>query len=423
MAEILREKRDISGIIAAHRSELMHRDAAANKGSYGRLLIMAGSRGMAGAAYLSGLAAFRSGIGMVKYLAPEANRIILQTMLPEAMYESWEQKAYTDRAGDFCASGKASVCGNGGGTNDGVYESDVYDGSAHGSYIDKEKLDAGLDWADYVIIGPGLSKSEEARETVRLLFDEDITERLHKKKLVIIDADALNIIADEGLDLKRLAAPDCQNIVITPHIMEMLRLIRNATAVDKVCCGSPSYDESRESDSSGIRPNELVSLHRESSCGTASDSCRYIKLLKEFTDTESIKQAPEEAAAAFAALKGINVILKDNETAIAELVSTAAAKPYDGLENAGTAADVSIRTMLLSPGCGAMAKAGSGDTLCGFIAGTAAVLKENITDALPVSVYLHGRAGCLAAEEKGEHSILAGDIAEHAGAAIKSLFT
>ena len=417
MAEIFREKRDISGIIAEHRAELMHRAAAANKGSYGRLLIIAGSCGMAGAAYLSGLAAFRSGIGMVKYLAPEANRIILQTMLPEAMYESWEQKAYTDMAVDRCASGKAAAYASSGTTN-----GDVYDGSTQGSYIDKEKLDAGLDWADYVIIGPGLSKSEEAREAVRLLFDEDITERLHKKKLVIIDADALNIIADEGLDLKRLVAPDCQNIVITPHIMEMLRLIRSAAAADKADSGSPSHDEKSGKDSSLVMTKKPGSPYTDRSFGAASGDYEYIKRLRKFTDTESIKRVPEEAAAAFAALKGINVILKDNETAIAELVRTAA-KPYNGPENAGTKADrVSIRTMLLSPGCGAMAKAGSGDTLCGFIAGTAAVLKGNITDALPVSVYLHGRAGCLAAEEKGEHSILAGDIADHAGAAIVSLF-
>lgn len=56
------------------------RAAYSNKGSFGRVLIAGGSVGMAGAAYLSALAAYRSGAGLCDILSPEENRIILQTL-------------------------------------------------------------------------------------------------------------------------------------------------------------------------------------------------------------------------------------------------------------------------------------------------------------------------------------------------------
>ena len=82
---------EIWRLVEKHRRALEVRAHEANKGTYGRLLIIAGSNGMAGAAYLAGLAAFRCGIGMVRYLGPSCNRTILQTLLPEAMYSSYEQ--------------------------------------------------------------------------------------------------------------------------------------------------------------------------------------------------------------------------------------------------------------------------------------------------------------------------------------------
>ena len=314
---------ELKMLVKKHRARLMARDHNANKGTYGKLLIIAGSKGMAGAAFLSGLAAYRMGTGMVKYFGTEDNRIILQTLLPEAMYESWE-------------------C------------------DKNPEYIDIDKLKKCLYWADYVIIGPGLSKSREAKEIIRLIFKTEITERLQEKKLVILDADALNIIAEEGLDLSLLNRFEddeekkaaVSNIVITPHAAEMERLIK------------------------AERPAS-------------------------FTDISAIKKSPEKAAGLYGRLHGVNVILKDAETVV--YISNG-------------------KVLSINSGCGAMAKAGSGDVLCGFIAGTAAVLKGDILDALPIAVYLHGTAGCIAAKEKGEHGILARDIAEAAGKAIAKTY-
>ncbi|MBQ8474239.1 MAG: NAD(P)H-hydrate epimerase, partial [Clostridia bacterium] len=64
---------------------LPERPRNANKGTCGRVLIVGGAKGMCGAVYLSALAAYRSGAGLVEVFCDEANRIPLQTLLPEAV--------------------------------------------------------------------------------------------------------------------------------------------------------------------------------------------------------------------------------------------------------------------------------------------------------------------------------------------------
>lgn len=90
-----------------------------NKGTFGKVLLIAGSEGMCGAAYLSAAAALKSSAGMVKIQTVEANRIPLQTLLPEAMITC-----------DF----------------------------------DEKKNQAMLDWCDVLVIGPGLGTGAQSRE-------------------------------------------------------------------------------------------------------------------------------------------------------------------------------------------------------------------------------------------------------------------
>lgn len=197
---------DTKEVFLSYREAFSERDRRANKGSYLKLLIAAGSAGMAGAAYLSGLAAYRSGIGMVKYLGPEKNRGILQTLLPEAMYE-----AYEPEAPDFAKRLKAQAA-------------------------------KCLSWADIVILGPGLSKEAPAvrltEEILRGIADmrsgktadggrlDEKTERTEEKPAafsapyLIIDADALNILSER----RELTALLDQNMVLTPHVGELARL-------------------------------------------------------------------------------------------------------------------------------------------------------------------------------------------------------
>lgn len=156
---------------------LPKRPRDSHKGTFGRVLVIAGSKGMAGAAYLSGKAAYISGCGLVKIFTPEENRIILQGLLPEAMVS-----AYDDSWGD--------------------------------SLDTKEKLKQEMDWADVIIMGPGLSQSDIAEVIVDFVLKESTVP-------MVLDADALNILAKNMDRLKSHKAP----IILTPHIGEMKRLL------------------------------------------------------------------------------------------------------------------------------------------------------------------------------------------------------
>jgi len=160
-----------------------------NKGTYGRVLILAGSDGMSGAAYLSALAAYRTGAGLVKFLTHSNNRIILQTLLPEAVYEGYD--ASTDI---------------------------------------KSLLERNVNWADIIVLGPGLGTSDLSvsvvAETFAAIHDiwPDTAER--KQPLLIVDADGLNIVSRHPeLKDKLNDIAGALPVIITPHPMEMSRLM------------------------------------------------------------------------------------------------------------------------------------------------------------------------------------------------------
>ena len=336
--------RNIDDILDKRVVELAKRDINANKGTYGRLLIIAGSKGMAGAAYLCGLAAFKTGVGMVKYLGPEENRVILQTLLPEAMYESI---AYTEDR----FSGQVSNISN------------------------------CLSWADALILGPGLSKSDEARNLIRQIFTAENVDIIKGLRLTVIDADALNIIAEERLDLSMLTERSRSNVVITPHAAEMARLVNAFSG-------------------------------------------------KNALKVKDIKNDPEGCAADFSMRFNVTVVLKDAKTTVVTAAALIAAEaPAKSVmsgnaetEETGLSAEAALRPEIIriDSGSPAMAKAGSGDVLCGFIAGVSAVLSWELKDSVPLAVYMHGRAGSVAAQKKGVHSILTRDIAEYANEAFLS---
>jgi NAD(P)H-hydrate epimerase len=152
-------------------SILPARTAHSNKGTYGKLLIIAGSTNMAGAAYFSAKAAYRTGCGLVKIYTPEENRVTLQTLLPEAVLETYNSRP------------------------------------------DEEQLMQSLKWADAVVMGPGMGTSNQAARMLTFVL-QNISVPL------LLDADALNILAKEP---ETLLLPHL-DIVITPHLGEMARL-------------------------------------------------------------------------------------------------------------------------------------------------------------------------------------------------------
>ena len=64
---------------------LPERPEDSHKGTYGRQLVIAGSKGMSGAAFFNAAAAYAAGAGLVQIYTPEENRPILQQLLPEAI--------------------------------------------------------------------------------------------------------------------------------------------------------------------------------------------------------------------------------------------------------------------------------------------------------------------------------------------------
>jgi NAD(P)H-hydrate epimerase len=85
----------------------------AHKGQLGRVVIVAGRPGMAGASVLAGMGALRAGAGMAVLVAPDANRQIIQTAIPEALYEDRDSVD-----GDVFAKADAIVAGPGMGMDD-----------------------------------------------------------------------------------------------------------------------------------------------------------------------------------------------------------------------------------------------------------------------------------------------------------------
>ena len=262
----------------------------ANKGSYRHVLVIAGSNGMSGAAFLSSMAAYRSGAGLVRILTVSKNRTILQTLLPEAIITTYEEREAFESKD--CLLSKIKQC---------------------------------LDWASVVVLGPGLSTEYYAKIIVEYVLSECYVP-------MIIDADALNIIAYDNSLTKYYT----DNIIITPHIGEMSSLI--------------------------IIPIEDI----------LADTQKYAK--------------------EYANKYGITVVLKSHKSVIA-------AKEDTFINESGTPA---------------MAKAGSGDVLCGIIAGMFCLgIEDDLAVAL--GVYIHGLAGKLAGQKQGEHSIIARDILDNIG--------
>ena len=179
------------------------RDPGGNKGTFGKILIIAGSFSMCGAALLCAEACMRAGAGMVKIFTREENRVIIQEKLPEAMLT--------------------------------VYSALPGEGSGRGEASRKlaESLKKDPDWADAVAIGPAIGRDDEAGILVETLLDavmenSDTAGRRRGKELrgIVIDADALRIIAsDPELDNKMRKRKRETECILTPHLAEFADLV------------------------------------------------------------------------------------------------------------------------------------------------------------------------------------------------------
>jgi ADP-dependent NAD(P)H-hydrate dehydratase / NAD(P)H-hydrate epimerase len=164
------------------RSLLEPRAADSHKGDFGRVLVVAGSRGKTGAAHLAGMGALRAGAGLVTVGTPASCLPIVASLSAELMTEALEESA---------------------------------DGQVDARAV--ERIAANTQ--DVIACGPGLGRGAGAGEFVRALLDR-------VEVPLVLDADALTVLAD---DPGRLVGRDDRDIVITPHPGEMARLVGATT--------------------------------------------------------------------------------------------------------------------------------------------------------------------------------------------------
>ena len=147
------------------------RNPFAHKGNFGHALLIAGSYGKTGAAVLSAKACLRSGVGLLSCHIPAGGYAILQTSVPEAM-------VMTDFNSSF-----------------------------------NTKVDADLAKYNAIGIGPGIGTASETNTLLKEIFDT-------YRGPVVLDADALNIMASQKDWLKSIPAGS----ILTPHPKEFERL-------------------------------------------------------------------------------------------------------------------------------------------------------------------------------------------------------
>lgn len=276
-----------------------------DKGKCGKILIAAGSKDMGGAVCMSAGAAYRSGAGLVRVYTHSANRDVLLGAVPEAIP---------------------------------LVYSDIYTDE------DEKALKASCQWADCIVAGPGLSCDDTARHILRIVLENA------DGKVVIMDADALNIVAADkefrGLvkNFAKRRIKDCAKnrdgtescgcIIVTPHVGEMSRLLGK--------------------------------------------------------DIPSIKENPVESAADLANELSVICVLKDARTVITD-------GKYIYINTTGNSG---------------MATAGSGDVLTGIMAGMAEAGFDTYFEAAVMAANVHGVSGDMCRLRLGAYGMKAWDIIE-----------
>lgn len=157
---------------------LNERDPESHKNDYGNALLVAGSRGMMGAALLAARACMRSGVGLLTVRVPRCGYEIMQLGIPEAKCETDER---SDRH----------------------------------SYIE---VPANV---DAIAIGPGLGLHGDTQQALSQLLERGFTTPGLPDPALVLDADALNCLALHPELLKLLP----RDTILTPHPGEARRLL------------------------------------------------------------------------------------------------------------------------------------------------------------------------------------------------------
>lgn len=168
------------------RQLLPKREDNTSKGSFGRLLVITGSDKYRGAASLSLSAALRGGAGYTVYMGTEALCAHLSPTYPEAIYE------------------KISP-------TDSITDEQI------------EKIVKASEKASATIIGSGSYASDGLYRLVTALLRAS-------GGTLLLDADAINVLADKGEEGRRILASSTRTVVLTPHPLEFARLSGNTVS-------------------------------------------------------------------------------------------------------------------------------------------------------------------------------------------------
>ena len=153
------------------------RSPLSHKGDYGKVGIIAGSPGFSGAAIMASRAALRSGAGLITLFHPAGMELIFETQLLEVMTyaipDTLESEGFTE-------------------------------------FFKK------LNSMDVLLVGPGIGTSNETVKLVKTILQK-------WDKLLVIDADGLNILSENEDILKMISG---KPVILTPHIGEFARLAK-----------------------------------------------------------------------------------------------------------------------------------------------------------------------------------------------------
>ncbi len=281
------------------KSLVVKRKRSAHKGDFGHVLILAGSRGMAGAARLAAGGALRGGAGLVTVgVAKSLYTVVGECLRPESMLLLLPE----NKSGGIAQSAFAKIT----------------------AFVKKRGVTC-------IVAGPGMGNTADTAALIKKIIAAfDIP--------VVLDADALNSLTG-NLKIFQTARA---KVIVTPHPGEMSRL--------------------------AVMMPARVQGNRES-------------VARLFAKRHKI----------ICVLKGAGTVVSDGE-----------------------------RTFINTSGNPGMATGGTGDVLAGLIGALTMQVKEPKTlNAALSGVFIHGRAGDLAAQEKTEMGMLAGDLIEYIPKALK----
>lgn len=359
-----------------------------HKGTFGKVLCVAGSSRFRGAAALCTEGALRSGCGIVTLATVEPVFASVQARMPEAILMSCLQ------------------------SDDG--SADQWYGGIHRSEADRLRAELDRDYAA-LVIGPGMGNTDDTAALVRRLVTGSTA-------TAVLDADALNALTRRESRSER--TQDYRNPAEHRpyHRAAGAGRLHNADRGTRYSSSGPS--ESHWDRIMTILPDgrmELDESYRDPGCGAVSgsgagsgtSSRRRLTALPVPAGNRpviitphpgemarlcsctiaDIKSAREEIAAVYAVTNNCVVVLKEHRTLIAA---------PDG------------RLFRNTTGNSGLARGGSGDILAGMI-GSLAAQGLSPEDAAICGVWLHGRAAELCSQQKSQTVMLPHDIFEALG--------